>query len=233
MFDREEIGERGISHITVSLDGSLLAVVSHAHAAVISIWTTQPERFVTTLAIDSEFVSVICTAFSSDGTLLISGSSDGAVRVWQCATETKTWSCITSLYGHWNDVEFVAFLPGHGNKRVVSHSTTLDPTLRIWDISAAVEGREFEIEVDEGTPAEFGAWFRHAIPLGGWWDMVPFVCKFPFKLPAGVEPLDWDLGGSEGWKSGWTLEEIMDRVYDSEDDDADSEDRPVTASTSI
>jgi WD40 repeat protein len=114
--------------------------------------------------------------------------------VWQCSSESQTWSCIAVLYGHWDSVRDVAFLPD--GKRIVSQSD--DNTIRIWDISAVIEGREFEVEMDEGMPAVMGSWFRHAIPLGGWYNGVPFVFQHRFKLPAGVEPLDWDIVAEEG-----------------------------------
>jgi hypothetical protein len=87
----------------------------------------------------------------------------------------------------------VAFLPD--GKRIISMSD--DNTIRIWDISAVIAGREFDIEVDEGVPPAVGGWFRHAIPLGGWFYGEPFVFKHPFKLPAGVEPLGWKIGSGD------------------------------------
>jgi WD40 repeat protein len=82
-----------------------------------------------------------------------------------------------------------AFLPD--NKRVISHS--MDRTIRIWDISAVIEGREFEVEMDEGMPSVMGSWFRHAIPVGGWYYDQPFIVQPRFKLPDGVKPLDWNI----------------------------------------
>jgi hypothetical protein len=186
VFDQEKLGEDKILHISVSPDASLLAVVLHTSPNDISIWTVSPES-VTTLKGHSNPVN--CAQFSSDGTLLVSGSMDYTVRVWQCSSRTQTWSCIVVVYGHYTDVMDVAFLPD--GKRIISES--LDHTIRIWDISAAIEGREFEVEMDEDLPAVMGSWFRHAIPLGGWFYDQPFVFQHRFKLPVGVKPLDWNI----------------------------------------
>ncbi|KAJ7901246.1 hypothetical protein B0H13DRAFT_2028492 [Mycena leptocephala] len=51
-------------------------------------------------------VGICSTSFSSHGNLLISGSEDQTVRVWQCSPQTQTWSCIAVLYGHSCAVEF-------------------------------------------------------------------------------------------------------------------------------
>jgi hypothetical protein len=107
--------------------------------------------------------------------------------------ETQSWACIGILYGHWKPLVEIVFVPD--GKRIISR--TYGGIVRIWDISAVIEGREFEIEVDDGTPAVVGSWFRHVIPLGGWFGTVPFVFQHRFKLPAGVEPLGWKIVSEE------------------------------------
>jgi WD40 repeat protein len=109
-LDEVKIANDTIWHISVSSDGSLLALVLWSKPRGILMWTTSPEIYVTTLKGHQGPVRHTC--FSSDGTLLISGCSDNTVRVWQCFPETLTWSCIAVLYGHWNTVMNVAFLPG-------------------------------------------------------------------------------------------------------------------------
>jgi hypothetical protein len=192
IFDKEKLGWQKIDCMSVSPDGSLLAVVLSFGFTVISLWT--PERYLTTLTGHQKSIQRTC--FSSDGTLLISGSIDHTIRVWQCSPDTQTWSCIAVLNGHWAWVVDFAFLPD--GKRIISR--TLDNTLQIWDISAVIEGREFEVQMDEGLPAVMGSWFRQAIPLGGWYDGVPFIFQHRFKLPPGVEPLNWKIV-SEGEQS--------------------------------
>jgi WD40 repeat protein len=86
-------------------------------------------------------------------------------------------------------VNDVAFLPD--DKRIIS--SAMDDTFRIWDISAVIEGKEFDIEVDPGLPAIMGSWFRHVIPLGGWYQHEPFVFKHRFKVAGGIPTLNWNI----------------------------------------
>lgn len=131
--------------------------------------------------------SIHATCFSPDSTLLISGSLDFTVRVWQSSHNGHQWSCISVLYGHTRPIDQLIFLSC--GKRFLSRQW--DGTIRLWDISALVEGREFEIkDVKEGALVHPG-WFGHGICLGGWTVNGPFVMEYPFKLP--VEPLKWDV----------------------------------------
>ena len=49
--------------------------------------------------------SVYCSAFSKDGTMIVSGSSDKTIRVWN----VDTGECIFTLKGHTGGVTSVAF----------------------------------------------------------------------------------------------------------------------------
>lgn len=102
------------------------------------------------------------------------------------------WQLVTRLGGHFGEVMNLAF---HScGKQIVSSST--DNTIRIWDITAIVEGLEWDIEVEDGVMVE-GSWFRHAICLGGWLTGYhppePFIFNYPFNLPDGVKVLDWKI----------------------------------------
>jgi len=86
-------------------------------------------------------------AFSPDGRRLLSGASDGVIKVW----DTKTWSEAGSLNGHWNAVSALAY--SEDGRRVCSSShdgtpqccytpdsrwlvaVSVDRTLRIFDTS--------------------------------------------------------------------------------------------------
>jgi tRNA A-37 threonylcarbamoyl transferase component Bud32 len=70
-------------------------------------------------------------AFSPDGKRLVSGSSDGAVKVWDAQTGQET----LTLKGHNGSVSSVAFSPD--GKRLVSGST--DGTLKVWDAQTGQE----------------------------------------------------------------------------------------------
>jgi WD40 repeat protein len=185
-FDKSIVGE-DIYCMSVSPDASLLAIgpwVGHHHS--FSIWTTASGQLVTTLKGHKH--TITSTSFSSDGSMLVSGSTDQTVRVWKCCPQTETWSCVAVLYGHSQYVESVAFLPD--SKGVMSAGG--DGTIRIWDISAVLEGKEFKVHPDQGALVVDG-WFQHGICLGGWRYGEPFLFQYPFKLPEGVQSLDWHI----------------------------------------
>jgi tRNA A-37 threonylcarbamoyl transferase component Bud32 len=80
--------------------------------------------------------AVTCIAFSPDGRLAVSGSRDGAVRVWDLAAK-KDRQCLT---GHSKPIGSVAFFPdGH---RIISASA--DTTVRIWDLSTGKQVNCFD-----------------------------------------------------------------------------------------
>jgi len=94
------------------------------------------------------------------------------------------------LYGHWGGVDNVAFL--HNAKQVLSGSKK-DGTIRIWDISAAVEAKETNFRVKDGVLANPG-WPKHGILLGGWLNGKPFKCEYPgLQLLPDVKGLNWDI----------------------------------------
>jgi WD40 repeat protein len=184
-FNKEITGGWSIECSSVSPDTSLLAVGPWDYKPCsISIWSTQSGQLVTRL--EGHKGGIYSTRFSSHGNLLVSGSADQTVRVWQCCLQNQTWSCIAVLYGHTWTVLSVAFLPG--DKRIISAG--VDETIRIWDISAVLEGKEFEVHPPKGALV-VDAWFRQGICLGGWRLGEPFLFQYPFELPEGLEPLDW------------------------------------------
>ena len=72
--------------------------------------------------------SVLSVAFSKDGTRLVSGSSDGTVKIWS-AGSAGTFECESTLSGHDGWVLSVCFSPD--GKQIASGSK--DNTMRIWD----------------------------------------------------------------------------------------------------
>ncbi|KAJ7334892.1 hypothetical protein DFH08DRAFT_784990 [Mycena albidolilacea] len=187
LFDKGIIGGDEILCISMSSDTSLLAVGPLVfESCPISIWSTQSGQLVTRL--EGHKNTIFSTSFSSHGNLLVSGSADQTARVWQCCPQTRTWSCIAVLYGHSYTVLSVAFLPD--DKCIISAGA--DHTIRIWDISAVLKGKEFEVHLDKGALV-VDAWFRQGICLGGWRLGNPFLFQYPFELPEGVQPLEWQI----------------------------------------
>ncbi len=71
--------------------------------------------------------SVMSVAWSPCGKLVLSGSTDKTVRVWEVASSR----CIATLEGHSNSVMSVAWSPD--GKRALSGSS--DNTIRVWEVA--------------------------------------------------------------------------------------------------
>jgi WD40 repeat protein len=76
---------------------------------------------------------VKAVAFSSDGKFALSGSDDGALKLWEVSSGREIWT----LNGHASSVEAVAFSPD--GKLALSGS--YDKTLKLWDVSSGREIR--------------------------------------------------------------------------------------------
>ncbi|KIM75212.1 hypothetical protein PILCRDRAFT_13772 [Piloderma croceum F 1598] len=75
--------------------------------------------------------TVRSVAFSSDGTCIVSGSSDNSVQVWDASTGTE----LKMLNGHTDYVRSVAF--SSDGTRIVSGSS--DNSVWVWDASMGAE----------------------------------------------------------------------------------------------
>lgn len=78
---------------------------------------------------------VASVAFSPDGRLVLSGSEDDTMRLW----EAVSGKYLRSFIGHSNDVRSVAFSPD--GRFALSGSD--DTTLKLWDVSTGTELRRF------------------------------------------------------------------------------------------
>lgn len=74
---------------------------------------------------DKEFSDILSVAFSSDGKLVVAGSDNFTVTLW----DTNAGILLHTLRGHSQPVTSVAFLPD--SKQIVSRSN--DRKVRLWD----------------------------------------------------------------------------------------------------
>ena len=74
-------------------------------------------------------------AFSPNGTMIVSGSGDKTVRLWDVATHVQIGEPLT---GHTFDISSVAFSPD--GKKIVSGSW--DKTVRLWDVATHLQDGE-------------------------------------------------------------------------------------------
>ena len=79
--------------------------------------------------------TVLCLAVSPDGSLMVSGSNDSTLKLWDVASGKE----VRAFIGHVAGVNACAFSP-HGT-RVVSGS--FDSTLKLWDVASGKEVRAF------------------------------------------------------------------------------------------
>ena len=106
-----------ITRIRFSPDGRRLA--GAARGTNMLLWDTEHGTLQTALQTGPNVVF----AFASDGAELVTGSSDGMVRIWSVASARV----VTSLGGHEKAVNAIAVLP---DGRLVTGSS--DDTARIW-----------------------------------------------------------------------------------------------------
>jgi WD40 repeat protein/tetratricopeptide (TPR) repeat protein len=112
---------------SISPDGRFVAATS---GLVVRIWETATGRLVQVLG--GHDARVMSIAFSPDGQLLASGSSDQTVRIWVVATGAEQ----LCLRGHRSRVQCVAF---HPNGRCVASAAQQPGDIKIWDITRQQE----------------------------------------------------------------------------------------------
>ncbi len=129
----------GFTHICVAFspNGTRIATASH-RGHQIKIWESNTGRELMTLNGHLNFVNSV--AFSPDGSLIASGSSDGTVKAWDAETGQVMLTCSGA-----SDVRGVAFSPD--GKRIALGSG--DHAIRVWSTRT---GQEI-IKIDGHTSA--------------------------------------------------------------------------------
>jgi WD40 repeat protein len=90
----------------------------------LKIWDAKTGKLVANLKGHTHYVN--CLAWTADGKMLISGSSDDTIRTWN----TTTWQQIAVVMGHTDGVWGIAISP---NGRILA-SASLDETARLWNL---------------------------------------------------------------------------------------------------
>ncbi|KAF9025073.1 WD40 repeat-like protein [Hymenopellis radicata] len=124
-------GDDRHSCIACSINGELLAAGSLG--GLIRIWDTKSGEESGQLRGNTYGIIMTSVCFSPDSKLLVSGSSDHTITVWDVAT----CKLLETFVGHENVVWSVAFSPD--GKRIVSGSR--DGTVRVWDIETITSSR--------------------------------------------------------------------------------------------
>ena len=83
------------------------------------------------LVMEAHFDVVNAVSFSPDGTLIVSGSDDRTLRVWNSLTGAE----VSEMRGHRHAVQTVKFSPD--GRRIISGSS--DYTVRVWDLATSAE----------------------------------------------------------------------------------------------
>ncbi|MGH2655199.1 MAG: protein kinase domain-containing protein [Actinomycetota bacterium] len=179
-----------------SPDGSEIATGGERTA---TIWDATTGREI--LSLEGHTGDVLGLAWSADGSLLATGSTDGTARIWDATTGTQ----LRVLAGHTGLVAMVAFSPD-GTRLVTGGG---DGTARVWDVtpeggSEVFGGAEPEIINSvafspDGSSVLTTGW----PPGGGWlWDSSTGdrIRSYPLTLRAGA----FDRTGSTIVAAGWS-----------------------------
>jgi len=121
--------EDKVSFVTFRPDGRMMAFLSD-NSQVVRLWDVTNGQEVRRM-IGHEY-AVWSMAFSPDGYLMVSGSGDFTLRLWDVATERKIWKSQTL------DIRAVAFSP---DGTLIASAGSGDAMARLWD---ATDGTELQ-----------------------------------------------------------------------------------------
>jgi WD40 repeat protein len=119
-----ETGLDNVWAVIYSPDTSRIATGGYKYEEHLKIWDTKTGKLVANLK--GHTLQVNCLAWTADGKMLISGSTDCTIRTWN----TITWQQIAVVTGHTFSVYGVAISP---NGRILA-SASRDKTALLWNL---------------------------------------------------------------------------------------------------
>ena len=141
---RLRLGNGNITEMQYSPDSTRLAV-----ATGIGIWIYDAANRKEPVLLAAHEGGISCLAYSPDGNLLASGSTDNAVHLWNASTGAH----LRALEGHTSRVIDVTF----SRDGAALSSVDYENSVRIWDIATGEEQLSFDARTQEGMeymPAE-------------------------------------------------------------------------------
>jgi WD40 repeat protein len=208
LLSRGLVHNRTVWCLSFSSDGKMLA--SGSFDNTIRLWQNEAENIAegarnlspirNTLSFIGHGDWVWAIAYSPDGKILASGSSDRTIKLW----DIETGNCLKTLQGHADIVNSVAFSPD--GKTLASGSD--DRTIRIWNITTGdcrqiLTGHKSQITAVTFTPdgLSLASYDGESINI---WDIQTGECSqtfcndIAFVWSIAFSPDGETLAGSDG-----------------------------------
>src|SRR5262249_16631754 len=136
------------------------------------VWDLEPPNQRQTCSLTVPGVEPTCAIWSRDQRFLLSGSTDGSVRLWRVTTERQ----LARFEGHSSPVTCLAMTPD--NRLALSGSA--DRTVRLWDVATGNELACFRGHTDDLLAVAFGS---NELALSGSKDGTLRFWRLPEGLP--------------------------------------------------
>lgn len=116
------VSQNSVDYVELNSTGEWLLLAS-AELGQLMVYEWQSESFI--LKQQSQYDSLRCLVYSPDGTKAVTGSADGAIKVW----DTQSGFCIITFTQHTAEVTALKF-----SARNVLFSASLDGSVRAFDL---------------------------------------------------------------------------------------------------